>query len=184
MARVPYVTQDDLDPEYRELIVSSLQPGKTANVYSAVGNNQELLRGLREFLGALWTHSGLTDRQREIVILTAASEIGSAYEWHQHVSIARDAGLEDEEIGALARDERGPFSDAERTLIAYARAVARGRVTDSLHESVAEQFDNATAVGAASTAAGYVALGRVIDALDVGIETGDEFVGWNVERDR
>lgn len=179
MVRVPYVTQDDLDPEYQELIVSSLQPGKRVNVYSAIGNNQKVLAGFREFLGALWSHSGLTDRQREIVILTAASELGSTYEWHQHVNIATDAGLTRSEIAAIARDARSGFSTKEQALVAYTRAVARGRVTDPLHEAMSEQFDDQTITGAAATAAGYVALNYVIDAFGVEIEEGDEFVGWN-----
>lgn len=181
MARVPYVSGDELDSDYKELVVSSLQPGKTVNVYSAIANNQEVLRGVREFLGTLWNHSGLTDRQRELVILTAASEIGSEYEWHQHEKIGTDVGLEPAEITAIARDDRDPFTDEEQALIAYTRAVARGRVTDSLHAAILEYFDEETVVGAASTAAGYVALGRIIDALGVDIESGDEFVGWNPE---
>lgn len=182
MPRVPYVTRDDLDPDYRDLVVSSLQPGKTINVYGAIGNNQEVLRGFRAFLGAVWDHSGLTDRQREIVILTAASEIGSEYEWHQHVNVASNAGLTREEIAAIGRDDRSRFSDGEdQALIAYTRAIARERVTDALHDAVLDYFDEETVVGMASTAAAYIALGRVIDALGVEIETGDEFVGWDPE---
>lgn len=181
MARVPYVTADDLDPEYRDLVVSSLQPGKTVNVYSAIGNNPAVLAGLREFLGALWSHSGLSDRQRELVILTTASEIGSTYEWHQHVGIAREAGLTDAEISAVARDDRDPLADDERAVVAYARAVVRGRVTDPLHEAVVEQVGETATVGAAAVAAGYLCLGRLIHALGVEIEAGDEFVGWDVE---
>jgi len=181
MERVSTVTQDELDSDTGDLIVSSLQPGKTVNVYSAIGNNVEVLSGFRDFLGALWTHSGLTDRQREIVILTASSEIGSEYEWHQHVNIATDVGLERDKVAAIARDDRRPFSDAERALIVYTRAVARGRVTDAIHATVLDHFDEGTVVGAASAAAGYVALGRVIDALGVEIESGDEFVGWDLE---
>lgn len=180
MARIPYVDKGDLDSTYRDLVVSSLQPGKTVNVYGAIGNNPEVLRGLREFLGTLWNHSGLDDRQREIVILTAASEAGSTYEWHQHVSIALDAGLDRDEISALARDDRTPFSETERALVAYTRAVSRGRVTDVLHDAVSEFLDDETVVGAAATAAGYTALAGLIDALGVEIESGDEFVGWNL----
>ncbi|MBZ6496793.1 carboxymuconolactone decarboxylase family protein [Natrinema longum] len=181
MSRVPYVTATDIDPEYRELIVSSLQPGKTLNVYSAVGNNERVLEGLRGFLGALWNHSGLGDRQREIVILTTASEIAQPYEWHQHVAIATDAGLTTEEIAAIARDDRSVFPTTEQALIAYTRAVVQGRVTESLHKGVAEEFDEDAMVGIAATAAGYLALGRVIDAFDIEIEAGDEFVGWDLE---
>lgn len=181
MARVPYVEQDDLDPEYRDLIISSLQPGKRANVYSAIGNNQDVLGGLRDYLGALWNHSGLTDRQREIVILTVASEIESWYEWHQHVLIGRGIGLSDAEMNAIARDDRTPFSDDERVLISYVRAVVHGRVNDPIHDAMAATFDDSTIVGAAATAGGYVALGRLIEVLDVDLETGDTFVGWELE---
>lgn len=180
MARVPYTNADDLDPEHRDLIVSSLQPGRTLNVYSAIANNEDVLAGLRAFLGALWNRSGLTDRQREIVILTTAAEITSPYEWHQHVNIATDAGLDRAEIDAIARDDRDPFSTAEQALMAYARAVVRGRVEAPLHEAAAEQFDERTLVGAAAAAAGYLALGRVIDALDIELEADEAFVGWTV----
>lgn len=181
MARVPYVAADELEPEYRDLVVSSLQPGETLNVYSAIATNQDVLYGLRAFLGSLWSDSGLTDRQREIVILTTAAEMGSEYEWHQHAAIATDAGIEPTEIAAIARDDHEPFTDEEAALVAYARAVVRGRVTDPLHAAVLEYVDEGTVVGAASTAAGYAALGLIIDALGVEIESGDEFVGWEPE---
>ncbi len=179
MPRVDYVSQDEIDDEYADLLVSSLQPGKPVNVYSAIGNNAEVLAGFRGFLGSLWEHSGLSDRQREIVILTAASEIGSEYEWHQHVNIATDAGLTREEIAAIGRDDRTDFATDEQAIIAYTRAVARGRVTDALHEAVVEELGTEATVGAATAAAGYVALGRVIDALGIEIEEGDEFEGWD-----
>lgn len=179
MARVPSVTQDELDPKYQDLVISSLQPGKRINVYSAIGNNAPVLAGFREFLGSLWSHSGLSDRQREIVILSAASETDAEYEWHQHVNIGTDAGLSRAEIAAIARDDRSGFATEEQALIAYTRAVARDRVTDSLHEAMAEQFAEETIVGAASTAAGYVALNTVISALGVEIEDENEFVGWD-----
>lgn len=179
MGRVPYVQQDELESTYQDLVVSSLQPGKTVNVYSAVANNPPVLAGLRTFLGSLWTESGLSDRQREVVILTAAAEIGSAYEWHQHVSIATDAGLALSEIAAIGRDDRRELPAGDRTLVAYTRAVVRGRVTDAVHRAAVDHIGTAATVGAAATAAGYLALGRVIDALAVDLEEGDSFVGWD-----
>lgn len=179
MARVPYVTEDELDPEYQEYVVSSLQSGKTVNVYAGIGNNPAVLKGLRQFFGALWTDSGLTDRQREIVILAAASEVGSTYEWHQHVNIATNIGITETEIGAIARDKRTPFSSAESTLIAYTRAVIQGRVEEPLHESISEYFDDQTIVGIAATASTYSSLGNLIKALDIEIEANDTFVGWD-----
>lgn len=179
MGRVPYVGQDELEPDYQDLVVSSLQPGKTINVYSAVANNPAVLEGLRTFLGSLWSDSGLTDRQREIVILTAAAEIGSAYEWHQHESIASVAGLTGEEMAAIGRDDQRELPADDAVLVAYTRAVVRGRVTDELHTTAEDLLGTEATVGAAATASGYLALGRLIDAFDVDLESGDSFVGWD-----
>lgn len=181
MDRVPYVKEDDLEPEYQELIVSSLQPGKRVNVYSAIGNNPKVLSGYRAFLGALWTDSGLSDRQRELIILTVSSDIGSEYEWHQHVNIATNIGIDIEDIQRIARGQCEVFSIEEQTLMAYARAVVRGQVTDVLHAEVSKYLDPEEIVGAVVTAAGYLALGRTIDALGVTIEADEKFIGWDPE---
>lgn len=180
MARVPYQSPDDLADEYRDYVVSSLQPGKRINVYAAIANNPEVLAGIRSFLGTLWNDSGLSDRQRELVILAAAAETENEYEWHQHVNVATKAGLSPAEVSAVAADDPEPFDATERALIEYARAVVRGEVTDDLHATMAERFDDRAVVGAAATAAGYLGLGRIIEALGVTVEAGDEFVGWDV----
>ena len=79
MARVPYVDASDVPDEYEDLLESSLQ-GKPLHVYQSIGNNPAVLAGFRSFLGSLWTDSGLTDRERELVILAVARETGNRYE--------------------------------------------------------------------------------------------------------
>lgn len=180
MARVPYTEPEELPAEYRDLVVSSLQPGKTVNVYRAIGNNPEVLDGFRTFLGSLWSESGLADRERELVILATARTVDSAYEWHQHVGIAKDAGVTDAEIRAIDAGDFSGFTAAETALIEYAIATVNGAVTDDLHDDLAAHYDADAVSGAASTAAGYLALASVIDALGVEIEAGDEFVGWDL----
>jgi alkylhydroperoxidase family enzyme len=179
MARVPYRGPDEVNEQYRDYVVSSLQPGKSINVYAATANNEEVLEGLRAFLGSLWDSSGMTDRQREIVILTAAAETGNDYEWHQHVNIAAGEVLSPDELAAIAADDSTPFGADEVALQEYARAVVTGSVTDEIHDALAETFDDRQIAGAAATAAGYLALGRMIEAFGVEIEAGDEFVGWD-----
>lgn len=180
MARVPYTDPAELPAEYRDLVVSSLQPGKTVNVYRAIGNNPEVLDGFRTFLGSLWNESGLADRERELVILATARAVDCAYEWHQHVGIAKDAGVTEAEIRAINAGDTGEFSAAEAVLLDYTNAVINGTVTDDLSDDLADHYDTETVAGATATAAGYLALARVIDALGVEIEAGDEFVGWDL----
>ncbi len=182
MARVPYVDPSDMPEEYRDLVVSSLQPGKTVHVYQAVGNNPEVLDGLRTFLGSLWSDSGLADRERELVILATARTVDSSYEWHQHVGIAKDAGVAEEEILAISAGDYETFDASETALLEYTEAVVDGRVTDGLSDALKEHYDANAVSGATATAAGYLGLARTIDALGVEIEVGDEFIGWELER--
>ncbi|WP_435064812.1 carboxymuconolactone decarboxylase family protein [Halobaculum sp. EA56] len=178
MARVPYVDPEDLPEEYRDLVVSKLQ-GRPVNVYAALGNNPEVLAGTRAFLSSLWESSGLDERERELVILLASAENGCRYEWHQHVRIGREAGVAADEMAAVADGDFDAFDDDEALLLRYAHAALGREVDDALHEAFVAARDDATAVGVASLANGYTALAGVLDALDVELEEGDEFVGWD-----
>ena len=178
MARVPYPEPEDLPEDVRDLVVSKLQ-GRTMHVYRAVGNNPPVLVGLRAFLGSLWADTGMTERQRELVILATARVAGNEYEWHQHTRIARDDHVTVEELDAIGAREFSAFDADDEALLAYATAVAEGTVDDALHEAVLEVLgDASTVVGAAATAAGYLGLARIIDACGVELEPGDEFIGW------
>ncbi|WP_418284629.1 carboxymuconolactone decarboxylase family protein [Halorubrum sp. DTA46] len=178
MARVPYVDASDVPDEYEDLLESSLQ-GKPLHVYQSIGNNPEVLAGLRSFLGSLWTDSGLSDRERELVILASAREAGNRYEWHQHVNIARGVGIDDDEIAAVGTGDLDPLSEDETTLIEYAHAVIRGEVDAIAHDEIAGVYDDETIVGIAAAAQGYDALAGVIDAFDLELEAGTEFHGWD-----
>ncbi|ACM56770.1 carboxymuconolactone decarboxylase family protein [Halorubrum lacusprofundi] len=178
MARVPYVDASDVPDEYEDLLESSLQ-GKPLHVYQSIGNNPEVLAGLRSFLSSLWTDSGLSDRERELVILATARATTNRYEWHQHVNIARGVGIDDAVIAAIGADDRDPLDDDETALVEYAVAVVRGEVNAVVHDEVAARYDDETIVGIAAAASGYEALGGVIDAFDLELESGTEFHGWD-----
>lgn len=178
MARVPYVESDDVPDEYEDLLESSLQ-GKPLHVYQSIGNNPEVLAGLRGFFSSLWSDSGLSDRERELVILATTATIHNRYEWHQHVNIARDVGIDDGVIAAIGADDLARLDDDERTLVEYAQAVVREEVDDVTHESIAALYDDEAIVGIAATAQGYVALGGMIDAFDLELEADTAFHGWD-----
>lgn len=179
MARVPYVTGDDLDPEFREHF--DYAERETPHVWRAIGNNQEVMGELDDFVHAAWEHAGLTERERELVVLSVAATVGSVYVWHQHVRIGTEAGVEAAEFDAIARDDRSPFPSEEQALLAYARGVAGGYVEDPLHAAAAEHLDDSTLVGVATLAATYLGFCRILDALALELEDGEEFVGWSPE---
>lgn len=180
MARVPYVDETALPTQHQDLLVSALQ-GKELNIYRAIGNNPEALYGLRTFLGTLWRDSGLDPDQRELVILAVSHEADSAYEWHQHVAIARDIGISDDDILAIADGDLDHFDHSDQILILYALAVVRDTVDDDCHAALAARHGPETVVGVTALASGYLLVGRLLAALDVDTET--PFVGWRLENE-
>ena len=178
MARVPYADPEDVPDEHEPLLSSELQ-GKPLNVYRALGNNPPVLAGMRALLRALWRDSGLSERERELVILTTAAAIESRYEWHQHVAIARDVGVDDAVIAAIGDGALAALDDADRTLVEYVRAVVTGRVDAVAHAAAADRYDPDVLVGIAATAQGYVALGGLIHAFDLELEPDESFHGWD-----
>ncbi|MFO8114930.1 MAG: carboxymuconolactone decarboxylase family protein [Halorubrum sp.] len=178
MARVPYVDASDVPEEYEELLESSLQ-GKPLHVYRSLGNNPAVLAGLRSFLGSLWTDSGLSDRDRELVILAAARETRNRYEWHQHATIARGVGIDEDVIAGIGTGDLAPLDADETTLVEYALAVVRREVDAVIHEEIAGRYDDGTIVGIAALAQGYAGLGGMIEAFDLELESGSQFHGWD-----
>ena len=178
MARVPYADADDVPDEHEALLSSELQ-GKPLNVYRALGNNPPVLAGMRAFLRALWRDSGLTERERELVILASAAAIESRYEWHQHVAIARGVGVDDAVIAAIGDGPLSVLDDADRVLVEYVRAVVTERVDAVTHAAAADRYDPDVLVGIAATAQGYAALGGLIRAFDLELEPDESFYGWD-----
>jgi len=128
----------------------------------------------------MWWESGLTDRQRELVILAVASELRSRYEWHQHVHFAVDDIVSVAEARQIAAGDTEGFDEPKTALLTYIGRFAAMDIDDTTHERVAEFFSDKELVAIAMLAMNYVGLAHVIDGFDVEIEA-EEFVGWDLE---
>lgn len=80
---------------------------------------------------ALLDPAGFDARLRELAILRVAKLTpGAEYEWTQHVAIARQTGLGDEQIAALEQGGDGPFDDDERLILDFTDQVVRDAAPD------------------------------------------------------
>lgn len=190
MARIPLLDETDVPEEYRDLMVA-LSPKEglpeeyhhliedpTRNIYRVLGHVPPILKAFRGLARVTWQECGLDSRERELVILTAARELESAYEWHQHVRIALREGLSVEEIRAIAENNEDPFTSRERALRAYVTAFVDGAVDADAHDSVRAHYDEAAVVGIGILVGIYLTIARLTDALDVEVE--EKFVGWDL----
>ena len=119
MARIDPLTSSD-DPGAQKLIdgAAAMAPASPANLFGTLAHQPELARkALR--LGRVFLLEGLIDpRIREIAILRTAWRTEAEYEWGQHTSIGRQAGLDDRHITELRTPALvGDWSDHERAVV-------------------------------------------------------------------
>lgn len=191
MARVPLRIETDLPDDKQHLLTSfrpKIPPGyehllsrEQRNVYRALAHAPASLEAFRAMGGAIREETGFTPRERELVILTAARELDSAYEWHQHVRIGLTEGLTPEEIRAIADADYGAdgFDESERVLMEYTAAYVTGDVPEDTFKALADATDHRTVVATGMLAGMYLVIARQMTALDV--ETEEPFVGWQLE---
>lgn len=105
--RLAPLALDEMTEDQREL-VGAAGRSQPLNIFATLVRAPGLYRRWSAFAGKLLRGGKLPERDRELVILRTAHRCHAAYEWGQHVSIARDAGITDEEILRVAE---GPAAD-------------------------------------------------------------------------
>src|SRR5688500_13046788 len=94
--------------------------GSRLNIFGTLARHPGLFRKWMPFGGKLLIGK-LPARDREILILRTAWNTQSEYEWGQHVTIGRRAGLSDDEIARIPGDAKtNGWGDDDAQLIAVA----------------------------------------------------------------
>jgi 4-carboxymuconolactone decarboxylase len=90
------------------------------------------LGGPLQAVGAAVRYAGqLTDRERELAILTVAHRWASHFEWSSHEAVARHSGLSGEEIEAAKSGIAPPLADRrEAAVVAWTRQLANAWTAD------------------------------------------------------
>jgi len=144
---------------------------KQVNLYRALAHAPDLLRAWIAFAWTLRGHDRTSRRLRELMILRTGLLHRSEYEWHQHLRMAREAGVTDEEIRELAAWQTSDaFGPEDRAALALTDAIVAGSVPHAVSEEIDRHFDHAQRIELTVTAAFYSMVPRILDALGVPIE--------------
>lgn len=179
MARVPLLEQSDLPDDYRYLLSEDAMG--EINLLCAMANNPSVLQSYMRYGTTLWQDGGLNKDDLERCILLIARTLDSAYEWNQHLPIAQNLGVHDDDIEAIAAENFDYFDDRRTALLRYVQAVAKGDIDDETYSALAKHVDEATVVGVTQIATHYLATARFLNALEIPLE--GEFVGWTPDED-
>ncbi len=108
------------DADWPETIADML-PGFAGglNVYRTMAHHPALLRAWADLRDHVVNRTVLGKQRSEVVILRTGVNLGSSYEWQQHVVRARKCGMEDARILSL----RGPVENMAADDAVLAKAV-------------------------------------------------------------
>jgi 4-carboxymuconolactone decarboxylase len=155
MARLPYVTREDLNGQQTLWDEIARARGTISGVFRLLLNSPELARSVAVTGEYFRESTKLPTRWRALAVLLVANEIGNTYDYEHHRGIAEKAGLPPELIAiAEGGAASGPIAEDDRTVLEYVRNLLRQ------HQTSDDNFQAALAL-----------LGRE-DLVDLTIFTG------------
>ena len=172
--RVPPAAEPDWSEAQRDVMKPFVAQGRVFNVFATLLNHPDLFRRWLVFANHILGKSTLSLRDREILILRIGHLAGSGYEWAQHVGIARQAGMSDDEIRAVREGaEAGCWEANEQALLrATDELKADTHISDSTWAELSTHYDTQQIMDVVFTVGQYNMLAMALNSLGVQLDEG------------
>ena len=176
MARVPFLTREDLPPDKQELHdqIASYR-GHMARPFAALLNSPEAASRVA-MLGTQLRYIAptISPDVREIITLTTARVLNCQYIWTHHCDSAKQAGVREEVVEAIR--EGGPprrLLPKESVFIQFARELLDDkRVRDATYSAVEHLVGQQGTVDLIVTIGYYAMICLAVNALEIDLEEG------------
>jgi AhpD family alkylhydroperoxidase len=147
---------------------------KALNGLGTMARYPALARAYHTFNGHVLYATTLSARQRELLVLRVASLRHCRYEWAQHVVLARDVGLADEEIDRVAQGPEAPgWQGLDRAMLAAVDELVEGaKVSDATWSTLAAELDEHQLMDLVFTVGAYDVLAMAFESF--GVELDDD----------
>ncbi|MGR9092060.1 MAG: carboxymuconolactone decarboxylase family protein [Gammaproteobacteria bacterium] len=168
MARLPYLTRDDLPPADHALLDRDL------NLYAVLAHSPAAARAFGAPALYVRHDSALDPRLRELAILQIGYATGTRYEYVHHVEIGLANGLTAADIHAIARATAGDdeyFAPLERAVLGAARELVAGTaLRDETYAVLADALAADCLIDLIVVISVYCGVVRLLGALEVQLE--------------
>lgn len=175
MARVPYISREELPESDRDLWDRMIEErGAVGHIHRAVMGTPNLFRRFLAYADELRNRTQLDPRLRELALMTVGRITGATYEFTHHWNISLRVGVSRDQLEQLAQWERSSaFDDREKAVIRYAcEATTDIRVTDSTFDALRGFLDNRRILELVHNVAFYNMVVRILEPLKVELEPG------------
>jgi len=168
--RLAPLADAEIEPELRD----RLGDGPLLNIFRTLAHHPKLMKRWLVFGNHVLARNTLAARERELVILRIGWLCQAGYEWGQHVRIARESGLSDEEIARIPRGADAPgWSELDRLLL-RATDELRGDafVSDATWQALSQHLDKQQLIDLVFTVGQYQMVSMALNTLGVQPEPG------------
>ncbi|MFJ9634592.1 carboxymuconolactone decarboxylase family protein [Streptomyces sp. NPDC091280] len=144
------------------------QDGRIHTIWATLAHHEDALRRYLVFSNHVLGKNTLPLKSRELMILRIAARAQAAYEWDQHVRIARRADLADETILAAATGAWDGLDELDQVLLAATDSLVDHQgVDDGLWDRLSARLSTEQIIDVLYTVGQYLTIATVINTLGV-----------------
>jgi 4-carboxymuconolactone decarboxylase len=175
MSRIPLTSIEEQPEPVRQWMARR----GNLNVFRLLANAPQVFAGWTQMVDELFESPTFSQRMREVVILRVAHLHGSRYELSQHVGIARNAGLTDQQINAILDTgdlDAANFSRTERTALDITTELCTThRLRDDAFAAAQAIFGDEAFTELLMIISCYYGLALVLNAADLDVDAAARF---------
>jgi 4-carboxymuconolactone decarboxylase len=174
--RIPPLPPAQRDDRTEELLRSlrADPDGPDLNIFATLARHPRLLKRWSAFGGTLLYSGELPGRERELLILRTGWNCRAGYEWGQHVPIALDAGVTEDEVQRVpAGPDDAGWSEQDAVLLRAADELHRdARIGDGTWASLAATWSEMQLIEVCMVVGQYHLVAFTVNSLGVEREDG------------
>ena len=177
MARLPNIERDQLQPEdqkYFDEITGSR--GSVRGPYGVLLHSPNLAARVAHTGTYVRFDFDMPESLKETVIITTAREIRNQYEFYAHARLARQHGVSEETIRAIATGAAPDgLSGDEELLVRYVKELLQNhKITDATFNAVQSRWGDQRTLEVTALVGHYLLVGQILAAFEVDLPEGAE----------
>ena len=178
--RVHPVPVEEWNDAQKEALGKAQMGGRVLNIFKTLANHAGLAKRWMVFANHILGKSKLAPRERELIILRIGYLCQAGYEWGQHVIIARDAGMSDEEIRTAKTGPETPgLSELDRLLLSATDELhADAHVSDATWQGLSQHLNTQQMMDVVFTVGQYNLVSMALNSF--GVQADEGLPGWDV----
>lgn len=182
MTRIPVLEAEQLNPAQKQIHdkIASGPRGRAAHIFRLLLNSPGLADTAQQVGAYLRYNSTLSDRVRELAIVTVAAYWKVDYEWRAHAPLAAKAGVPESTLEEFGRGKRPRFADSTDGIVYdyVTAALKQSGIEEAVYDEARRTFDEEQLVDLTAIAGYYTMLATFMNAFDLQPEPAEPRAPW------